>query len=102
MTLTELIQQCEDDRIPYTEKIVCDNIVIRYFNSSVQPHLLKWHWDAEDRIIEALNENDWQFQFDNELPIKLTPGIAIKIHEGVYHRIIKGTSDLIVKVNKLT
>jgi hypothetical protein len=59
---------------------------------------LKWHWDEEDRLIEPLAENDWQFQFDNELPVMIYKQIFIPT--GVIHRVIKGTTELKIKITK--
>lgn len=101
MTLDELNYQCEDNTIPYNEKIVTENIVIRHFKADIPEHLLKWHWDDEDRIVEVLNDNDWRFQMDNQIPIKLVSGHIINIPKGEYHRAIKGTTDLIVKITKI-
>lgn len=83
--------------LPYTETNI-DNYVIREFNSNIKPEELNWHRDHEDREIYPLCENDWYFQFDNELPIRIDN--IIKIKEGSYHRIIKGTTDLKLKIIK--
>ena len=61
-------------------------------------HLYKWHADDEDRYIESLNENDWSFQFDNELPQSLEPGKIIHIPKGLIHRLIKGKSNLSISI----
>ena len=55
----------------------------------------QWHFDLEDRYVEPVCENDWKFQFDNELPMEFDSGIYIK--SGRYHRVIPGTSDLYIK-----
>lgn len=81
----------------YIEKIY-DGYVIRTFESDCPEHFLKWHYDKEDRYLIALNENDWQFQLDNELPRNITN--TIFINKGKYHRLIKGTTDLILKIIK--
>jgi hypothetical protein len=52
----------------------------------------------EDRIIESLSENDWQFQSDNKLPVKIEGTIEIK--KGEWHRIIKGSTPLRIKVTR--
>jgi hypothetical protein len=85
---------------PYDETILSDNEVIRTFKISLDNDDLKWHWDEEDRIIEALHETDWMFQFDNKLPIKLVGEIEIK--RGVWHRLIKGNSDVRIKIKKIS
>jgi hypothetical protein len=61
---------------------------------------LKWHWDEEDRTVEVIGKTDWEFQFDNELPIKMDKPIFIP--KGAMHRVIKGTKDLQVKITKHT
>jgi hypothetical protein len=71
---------------------------IRTFSSKIDDSELKWHWDEQDRTVTPINENDWQFQFDDQLPMPLTCGQAIFIPEGLFHRVIKGTTDLVVKI----
>ena len=71
---------------------------IRTFTSSVEEKELVWHRDYEDRIIEPLQDTDWKFQYDNNTPETLK---RLFIRRGVYHRLIKGTGDLKLKVIKL-
>ena len=87
-----------EDGKPYIDQIVNDRL-IRRFSKDTEPHLLKWHMDEEDRIVYSLNENDWKFQFDNEIPIPFDG--VIKIKKGIFHRIIKGTTDLILQIDKI-
>jgi hypothetical protein len=61
---------------------------------------LKWHFDAEDRVVELIEETDWSFQFDDELPFIITE-TPIHIPKGKYHRVIMGDNDLIVRVTKI-
>jgi hypothetical protein len=84
--------------IPYYEIKHDENIVVRGFSKDTLPHLLKWHWDEEDRLITPMDENDWKFQFDNKLPQNIDK--TIYIPKGVIHRIIKGTTDLLIKIEK--
>lgn len=83
---------------PYHEDNISKSVVIRTFSVNIDEMELKWHWDEENRLVEPLNENDWQFQFDNELPVMINKQIYIPA--GVMHRVIKGTTDLIVKITK--
>ena len=83
---------------PYTEHKVSKSVVIRTFSVNADWSELRWHWDEEDRLVEPLNENDWQFQFDNELPQRIYKEIFIPA--GMIHRVIKGTTDLVVKITK--
>ncbi len=96
----ELIEQIEDVRKPFTVETLDDG-EIRHFQTTAPDHLFKWHADGEDRVIQATAENDWQFQFDNELPQLLNPDKLIMIPEGIIHRLIKGTSPLSIKINYL-
>lgn len=84
---------------PFKEEILSQSVVIRTFGMLTPESELEWHWDEEDRIIEPLNENDWMFQVDNELPVKIYK--QIEIPKGVIHRVIRGTTDLVLKVTKL-
>jgi hypothetical protein len=54
--------------------------------------------DDEDRTIRPLNPNNWQFQFENELPVPLDGPIFIKRHQ--WHRLIKGDNALVVSITK--
>jgi hypothetical protein len=83
---------------PFEDMIINDNLRLRKFSKDVDPFELKWHVDEEERIIRAINENDWQFQFDNELPITMEVNKAIYIPKGLWHRSIKGSTDLIISI----
>lgn len=86
--------------LPFNE-IKIDNIYYRTFNSNINENELKWHFDEQDRIVVCEYDTDWLFQMDNELPVKILKNKEFFIPEGEYHRIIKGTGDLTVKVVKL-
>ena len=83
---------------PFTEIGIDDDKIIRHFSEDTQKHLLKWHADDEDRVIKSVKPTDWMFQFDNELPIKLSTHTYISIQKGRIHRLIKGDSDLTVEI----
>ncbi len=93
-----LIEHIEDQTKPFTEEVYSADVIIRHFNKDAPDHLYKWHADNEDRYIESLNENDWSFQFDNELPQSIVPGKIIYIPKGLIHRLIKGTSELSISI----
>ena len=84
---------------PFKETKLEDNIFIREFNQQTDSSEMLWHRDKEDRIIESLEETDWMFQLDNQLPQKISGEIFIP--KEVYHRLIKGTGDLKIKLIKL-
>lgn len=82
---------------PYKE-ITHENCVIRIFSPDVDFEDLKWHRDHEDRVVTPLNENDWQYQEDNKLPVPIKEKLFIPM--GLWHRVIKGTTELKVMIEK--
>lgn len=72
--------------------------LIRTFDDTVDPIELKWHRDDEDRMIVAVKKTDWKIQLENRLPQDLNT--AVFISRGEWHRVIKGTGDLTVKIIK--
>lgn len=72
---------------------------VRTFLESTSQLEFVWHRDKEDRIISAVSKTDWKFQIDNDIPKTIEKEIFIP--KGVYHRLIKGTGDLKLKIQKL-
>jgi hypothetical protein len=85
--------------LPFQETKLSDNEFIREFYQDTDSGEFMWHRDHESRIIEPINETDWLIQIDNQLPKKIEGEIFIPM--GVYHRLIKGSGDLKIKLNKL-
>jgi hypothetical protein len=85
--------------LPFQENKISDNTFIRVFSQNTDSGEFMWHRDREDRIIESIETTDWKIQLDNELP-KVIEG-EVFIPMGVYHRLIKGTNDLKIKLVKL-
>ena len=85
--------------LPFSEKIN-NGFYIRTFSSDLNENELKWHFDEEDRIVICENDTDWLFQFDNELPITINKNEPIVIQKNIFHRIIKGTNNLKLKIKK--
>ena len=83
---------------PYTDLEVTDQYIIREFNENIDPIELLWHRDDEDRTIEILEGIHWMIQLDNQLPILLNSHIFIPRH--MWHRTIKGTGPLKIKIYK--
>jgi len=83
---------------PYQEQVLEENTFIREFSQGIDELDLIWHMDDEDRTIISIEETDWMFQFDDELPISLNSHIFIPRHR--VHRVIKGTKDLKIKIIK--
>jgi quercetin dioxygenase-like cupin family protein len=82
---------------PYQE-VINNNSCLREFKLDVDNDELKWHRDEKDRYITILEGEDWQFQRDNELPFTLKKGDIIFIAKETYHRILKGSSNLLINI----
>jgi hypothetical protein len=83
---------------PYTNLEITDQYIIREFNENIDPIELLWHRDDEDRTIEILEGIDWMIQLDDQLPTSLSQRIFIPRH--MWHRTIKGTGSLRIKIYK--
>jgi|TARA_R110000822_G_scaffold74929_4_gene180022 hypothetical protein len=77
-----------------------DDYVIREFSSKTSSFELVWHRDKEDRYVQAIGKTDWKFQLDNKPPEVLSEN-KLFIPKETYHRLIKGSGELKVKVYKL-
>jgi len=83
---------------PYSQTSEND-IIMRTFSQDIPEEKLVWHRDQKDRRVTVLNETDWQFQFDNEIPQVLKNTIFIP--KNTYHRVIKGTGNLNIQIEEL-
>jgi hypothetical protein len=83
---------------PYKDLEITDSYIIREFSENIDPIELLWHRDDESRIVEIIGNTDWQIQLDNQLPSSLNDRIFIPRHE--FHRVIKGTGTLKLKIYK--
>jgi hypothetical protein len=83
---------------PYTDIEVTDKYIIREFNENIDPIELMWHRDDEDRTVEVIGKTNWQLQLENQLPTSINQPIFIPRHE--WHRAIKGTGNLRLKIYK--
>jgi len=83
---------------PYTDIEVTDEYIIREFCDNIDPIELLWHRDDEHRTIEIIGDTDWKLQLENQLPTSINQPIHIPRHE--WHRVIKGTGTLKLKIHK--
>ena len=84
---------------PYLDKYV-DNKIVRYFSEEVDDKELIWHRDKKTRDVEVISGDGWQLQMDNELPEDLKKGKIYRRPKMEYHRVIKGTSQLVLKIKE--
>jgi len=61
---------------------------------------LVWHRDEYDRNVTVLEGNDWFFQFDNQLPIKLEKDMNLFIGSMKFHRVIRGIDNLVINIKE--
>ena len=83
---------------PYTDIEVTDQYIIREFSDNIDPIELLWHRDDENRTIEIIGDTNWKIQLENQLPTSINQPIYIPRHE--WHRVIKGTGTLKLKIHK--
>lgn len=88
------------DNLPFLQEEK-NGIKTRLFKENTNSEELKWHFDERDRNVKVVKSNGWKVQFDNQLPITLKEGNSLFIPKGVYHRVIKGNGELIVKIKEL-
>jgi len=100
MDLKKMIFIMDDNRKPFVEKRISNSTFIRVFNHKAPEHLFKWHKDEESRTAIVLNDSDWKFQFDDDHPFELKQGMSITIPKDCFHRVIKGTTPLWIKVTE--
>ena len=86
--------------LPFKEKTLSENIVLREFKRTAVTDEQMWHRDAENRTVIVLESGGWSFQADDSLPVALNPGDEIFIPKETWHRVIQGEGVLKVKVIK--
>lgn len=84
---------------PYKE-VLDSNSRIREFKLNTPSEELVWHRDEKDRYVTIIEGSGWQFQLDNELPLELREKDVIFIPKQTYHRVMKGNTDLLIKIEE--
>lgn len=83
------------------EQYIKEDKMVRVFTPDVPLDELKWHQDLKDRIVTVVESGGWEFQLENELPIKLYDNMQFKIQKFAWHRVIAGDKNLIVEIEEL-
>ena len=78
---------------PYIE-----NGDVRTFSVEKAAEEFVWHRDKEDRKITVIEGEAWQFQLHEKFPVLLEKGNKYTIPKMVYHRLIKGKTNLVLKI----
>jgi len=74
--------------------------ITRTFSPDVDSDELKWHQDLKDRKVTIIEDGGWSFQTDDSLPNKLVVAEQLWIPKFVWHRVIKGKSNLVVEIEE--
>jgi len=82
----------------YTE--AGSDIIIREFSVNDADDEFIWHRDKVDRMVKVVAGTGWKFQYDNKVPFELTEGMSILVKAYNFHRVIKGDTNLIVKITE--
>jgi quercetin dioxygenase-like cupin family protein len=85
---------------PYND-ILNEGYFIRNFDNLLNSDELIWHRDKKNREVTVLEGNNWKFQYDNCLPFVLFKGDTIRVPAEIYHRLIKGTTALSLKIKEI-
>jgi hypothetical protein len=84
----------------FGKKPYWEDAEIRTFDPTIEDSEFVWHRDMEDREVEILEGEGWQFQLQKCLPWLLKPGMIFDISKLEYHRLIKGATPLKCRVYK--
>lgn len=85
---------------PYHDYILSDALKIRTFDPLSGIEKFIWHKDKSDRKVLIIDGNGWKFQFDDELPFCINKNDIITIPKKTYHRLIPGTSTLVIAIEE--
>lgn len=80
-----------------------NEIIVKHNSSDVQHlqwvhGLTNYHTDLEDRTVTVISGEGWKFQYEGEDAINMTKDLVIEIPANKSHKIIKGTTDLVVSI----
>jgi hypothetical protein len=93
-------RKLDESKLPFKQTIE-DGVKTRVFDKNIDDHELQWHRDERDRIVEVVKGSGWKFQMDDEIPRTLKEGDRFTIPSEIYHRVIKGNGDLVIKIKEL-
>jgi hypothetical protein len=81
---------------PYTDTL-SEDFVTRSFSQDIDPIELMWHRDLKNRNVKVLEGKDWKIQMENELPKSFD---TITIPRLTWHRVIKGSGNLVIQIKE--
>ena len=69
--------------------------------TSIDHPELSWHKDNKTRFMQVLEGVGWKFQFKDEPAREVGPGTSIHVNKNCIHKLIKGSTDLKVRIVEL-
>tara|TARA_Y100000389_G_C17294640_1_gene429819 strand:+ start:65 stop:334 length:270 start_codon:yes stop_codon:yes gene_type:complete len=87
--------------VPCRELVFQNGDLLRIFTPEVDEENLVWHRDKTKRTISVMESGRWKLQMDNRQPFELEKGMVYDIPKMVYHRLIKGQHDLVLRIKNL-
>jgi hypothetical protein len=87
----------KEGKKPYIDEEYC-GFFLRTFPDTVSIEELIWHRDKKNRKITVILGKGWKLQMDNEMPIDLIPKRNYTIPRETFHRLLKGTGMLLLKI----
>ena len=91
----------QDTGKPYTDKGRFGNHWTRTFEpANLDEGELIWHRDEFDRTIVVVHGLGWQLQIENELPVTLTQDQEYFVRAKTYHRVIAGSTPLVLDITE--
>ena len=72
----------------------------RFFSVETDDEELVWHRDKKDRHITIIEGQAWQLQYNGSLPILLEEGKTYFIKAELFHRLIKGATNLEIEIKE--
>ena len=85
---------------PYIDHKLNNGKILRTFSKDVLSEELSWHRDRNNRIVEVVEGEGWEIQFEDRLPEPLEKGKEYVIPAYTFHRIKRGTTDLVIKIEE--
>jgi hypothetical protein len=85
---------------PYTDNDKEGDTFIRTFECTTDDRELVWHRDRKNRLVKVKSGVGWQLQMDNQLPEELLPHHVYFIEAKKFHRLIKGSGNLVLEIKE--
>ena len=85
---------------PYSQSRISDGRMVRTFSSSIPSEELEWHMDRRDRHVRVIEGSGWKLQLEGNLPVRMDIGRTYFIPKESWHRVIKGSGDLMIEIKE--